>query len=271
MVDDATREKLVRWGHLQPGEDIDAGIRNYQDFFQEDLDERCQVVHGRGLSIDGDAGPVTMELLDTPRCGCPDRLTAGSALEANWPDSCRNNLGVYVSYAGLGSFRSAADEESEIAWKQWNDVIDVRLHRVDSASVARIVGTTAALSGSTLAWSYLANNSCQSVLQQRYNSRTNWSRILFRAVRCHEDGHALGYGHSSDRRDLMYPYARPDINKPSEGDIANMVRLGYRRRETPTPDPDPDEPLDQTVTKLVKALKDMTKQQLTLLDNRFPD
>lgn len=233
---------LERYGHLREGESIEDGIVSFQWFFEEELDEGCRKVHNRSLDVDGHIGPVTEELLKRPRCGCPDIQRAVEPEEANWPPACRTNLTTWLATDRLNLPVDTIKERQRAALDSWEAVIDVAFAQAESRGEARIWSTNGPLSGSTLAWSYLATGSCRSRLEQRYNTRTNWSPQLFQAVVAHEVGHALGMPHHRDRSGLMYPYARAGIYKPAAVDVRQAKGLGYGDPiNKPEPEP-PSEP-----------------------------
>lgn len=183
---------------------------------------------------------------DLGHCGCMEH--AGFE-EGNWPLPCRTEITV--------SF--AIDQIDEALFKRslrrglryWEDVIDVRFVILPHfTKEARIWITDAALPGSTLAWSFLANNSCGSSLEQRYDTLVDWNEDYLTATIVHEVGHALGITHSDDRDDIMYPSITMNTIKPSAGDVRRAVAIGYHKRisplppipDPPTPEPEPPKP-----------------------------
>jgi hypothetical protein len=234
------RAQLVQWGHMSADDDIEVGIASYQDFFHEELDDISKFRNGRALRVDGEAGPATTELLSEPRCGCPDRPLGMDREEANWPPDCRLDLTVFYQTTGLNLSAGDVDEAFQAGLQSWEEVIDVGFRKVESRSAAKIWSTNKPLGGSTLAWSYLARNTCNARLEQRYNTRTRWNSQYLQGVVAHEYGHALGSGHLRDPAALMYPYARQQIYKPSKVDVRWMKRLGYNDPLAPPPDPEPE-------------------------------
>lgn len=51
---------------------IEKAIASYQDFMIESLDPLCCKHHKRSFRSNTGIGPATRELMDLPRCGCPD-------------------------------------------------------------------------------------------------------------------------------------------------------------------------------------------------------
>lgn len=250
--------RLLQWGYFpdQPDAPEDlahidswrddrlaSALQVYQETYKAELDGKAQLVHGRALKADGEIGPATEALLETPRCGVADRMARA---EANWPAACRHDLTFAPLFERLAPLNPqdtiGALRDACAAWTvelELKITVDVSLGRN-----AHIWADKAALRGSTLAWSYLAQNSCAASLEQRYNTGVSWTRVFLQGVSCHELGHALGLGHLNDPRALMYPYARPEIFQPHELDIEAAIRVGYERRtgEPAPPVPKPPEP-----------------------------
>jgi hypothetical protein len=215
-----------------------SAARSFQHFHAQRLDQLTHVFHGRGCRIDGDIGPATLALLAQPRCQLPDY--ASKSAEANWPNSCRDNITVRSQWSGLGSPHVDTVEAFTAALNSWEKVLSLDFHQVNwSHGEQRINAEPARLPGSVLAWSHLATGSCSANLQQRYDSTQRWSAWLFQSVAAHELGHALGLGHIRNSNALMYP-SITDVLEPAELDIREAVRLGYKLA-------DPDEPEDPPV------------------------
>ena len=240
---------LQQWGYIGKEHDPSGfggalsptfreGFAKWQETYRYMLNDGTNRWHGRNLVADGEIGPASMELLNTPRCGCSD---TEAVEEANWPDSCRNDITVWWDLAGLNISKERSDEEMRAAYKSWYDRVELQFREVETSS-ARIHSHTGPLSGSTLAWSYLATNNCGSKLEQRYNTRVNWQRDrnYLQAVAAHEIGHALGCPHINNTSALMNPYIT-SITVPQRLDLELMQRLGYTIRTSP-PTPKPPTP-----------------------------
>ena len=150
------------------------------------------------LKPDGIVGPITSSYLMAPRCGVPD--FAGGPEKAQWPTSCQD---VTVSY----DFDQIDSGIAEQAWLQalikWNEVCGINLNLTDQRG--QIWATDGPLPGSTLAWSFLANDSCNASLEQRYDTTISYTVGFLAKIILHEVGHALGLQYSNRRADILYP------------------------------------------------------------------
>lgn len=216
-----------------------AALKSAQEFMAADLSGFTFERHGRPAHADGVLGPATVDLLAMPRCGCPDYPIPGDArsaiLEANWPGACRGNLRfgrVFNELPGL----SKADTD-KVWWavcNNWSQALtDVNMESaVVGERAVQILAGLKALSGSTLAWSYLARNSCNVILEQAYNTKVRWSLAMACATASHEVGHALGFEHDPNRESLMfYSVHQAGIARygyPNAADMKQAQRLGYK-------------------------------------------
>ena len=207
---------------------------------------------GKSYTDDGE-DPQFLELIETDRCGFPDYpvvdgqplYATDRPMEANWPNSCRGNLKygrVFDTLRGLD--KQQVSEMLIAAMNVWNYSIDISITPNGNnwaKSGAHIWCDAAPLGGSTLAWSYLANNTCQPK-QQRIHSGRTWQFWFAVTTMAHEIGHAVGHPHVNTAGALM----RPEINQQSlarkgwqaDADFAQSRRLGYTVKNTVRPSDD---------------------------------
>ncbi len=233
-------------------EPVREALISYQEFFIDRLDELSLILyHARAAMADGDPGPATRHLLQEKRCGVPE---FADRQEANWPTSCRNAL----TTAYRMSLRGVTDGELESIWLEalsnWNGSIDVTMtldKSPEAMDTARIWARGKALPGSTLAWSFLAQNNCRARLEQAYDTTISWSSKMLVTTITHEVGHALGLPHQRDSSATMFPsITNSSMSRrgfPNATDLAACKRIGYTvdanpRPKPPGPKPEPPGP-----------------------------
>lgn len=212
-----------------------------------------------GLKPDGIVGDKTSSLLAERRCGVPDFLGAENA---QWPRSC---MVVPVVYA----FDSIPSAIAAQAWllglNFWNDICGIELQLIDGLlSDGKVWATDGPLPGPTLAWSELARDRCDDILEQRYDTTIDYTVDFLAKIIAHELGHAIGHQHSNDRRDILFSSIgdAPFSSYPGPGDIREAVS----RYGEPTKPP-PDEPVEILLEWLAKH----AGQKFTLLAGKKPD
>lgn len=237
----ALQKRMDEWGYTGAASGtLSDAVVLYQETYKIHLDYLARHLHGRDLVPDGIIGPATAEVINGRHCSVPD---FANAEEARWPDQCVNEISVSWNFDKMPG---TSKEETEAVWNSlstYEELFELKIpRRPEDYPDTRIFASLRALPGSTLAWSFLANNSCGFKAQQAYDSTVNWSsKILRTGTIRHEVGHALGMRHTpSDPRSVMYPSMRGQWELNST-DINQMLRLGYKRRTEPIPPtPDPE-------------------------------
>lgn len=260
-IDPTDPEEALHLGLTDEG--MELGVLSYMEWFEVELDELVQKHHnGRHLDKNGQAGPAFVELLNQPRCGHADYMALGRQ-EANWPDTCRDRLIIGRNFPSLPG--STQERTHGIWWASANNwtwaLADMAVTVADVGDRnAHVLAMLKALSGSVLAWSFLAQNDCRAKLDQAYNTRVDWGDDDFAAaVKSHEDGHAWGLPHNNDRDALMYPQIHSRsvarAGYPNATDLRVARGLGYRLSDKSGPPPrdklflprpwdEPDDPPD---------------------------
>ena len=241
------RARLERWGYLNdPAMSIAEAVALYQENHAPAVDELATQYHGRlvlrarsGADERGDIGPATAAIINGRFCDTPDILPGSAIQEANWPEACRRDITVSWNFKAAPGL---TEDETTAVWRSVKEEyerlfdIEMKLLGAENYGRSRINAQLLALPGSTLAWSYLAQNNCAARLQQSYDTTIRWSLNLAIGTWKHEVGHALGMNHTpGDRNSLMYPSMNGQTGL-NQTDISQMIRLGYQRRTAP-PDP----------------------------------
>jgi len=208
------------------------------------------VAHGQALNADGEVREATRAFLkNCHRCGHPDfEVTPEddpdvAALwnpeEANWPDSCRREIIIGRNYTSLpGLDQAGTDKIYHAMANNWTAAMqDVEMTprlTIGAPDGCRMYHRKEAMSGSVLAYHYLARNTCNDRLDGAFNTNFQWDLPLGSAVNTHECGHGLGLNHVQDSSATMYyaitPTSKGRYGYPNATDIAAMKALGYTPR-----------------------------------------
>lgn len=237
---------------LQELDNLSRALSEYQAFWQLDLDEASLRIHGRKAMADGDLGPATNKVILDRRCDVPDRAMSadGEPLFANIPSACRGGYDYYMDWSGyreaqMGLSLAEAKKALIEAFLRWSEIIDLTYRLTEDKSAAKCTADWEPLAGTTLAYSNLANNTCNRGMTQRYDVR-KWDFMLLLKTMKHELGHLAGSNHLSGKN-IMNPSIRDDVDDFSEYEIGHFRSLGYAAgKPRPT---DPTDPTDPTPNK----------------------
>jgi len=212
------------------------------------LYQETQSLNDSPMRIDGDAGEVTTKHILQDRCGCRDITPAGAeAASQQWPRSCMREITIshtFTNLKGRSLLKGLTGEQAATAFQlavtDWNSQcgLDAKVvsKREREHHIWVEVGKT---NTNTLAWAYLANGRCDTVLQMRFGRHHTWSPFKFREVAGHELGHCYGLSHGT-RRSLMNATALGLFNPPvpQPEDIKRVVdRYGKPIGGPPPPAP----------------------------------
>ena len=170
---------------------------------------------------------------------CGTMLHAGIPEKANWPTDCRFDITVSYEIDTLPTnlWKRSLDR----ALALWEEAIDIKFRLVSPFTKDVCIWITdGPLPGTTLAWSFLANNDCMNHVEQRYDTLVEWGHDYLTATIVHEVGHALGLKHSNVRTDIMYPSITMNTIGPTDHDVVRCEAIGYERAKDPDP-PGPGE------------------------------
>lgn len=194
-----------------------------------------------------------------PFCGVSDLTEAGQLREeANWPDSCRMDIGIYIDWSGFSESRTRLTKDQcreafARGWDSWNRAGRLRLFEAERRENARAIREWKRLRGSVLGWSYLADDTCSRKLQALDSDRVMSQYVMYRLSE-HEDGHLVGLPHDDRRTDedgkpsVMYPLLQTTGDGLNKRDVRRLRALGYA-----APDPDDPRPPDDPWVRLAQA------------------
>lgn len=144
------------------------------------------------------------------------------AQNANIPPGCRAEYRLYVDFRG-GPI--VGRDVFLLALAHWAEHVEVGFLLVGPDESPHCRVRFEELSGSILAWSHLADNTCRAGKEQRYDIR-GWSRHLFFLTVVHEIGHLMGLVHMAGT--VMNPGILTHLKGLTQGDLDQAVQLGYR-------------------------------------------
>lgn len=256
---------------LLTSREVRDAIAEFQAFNATALRPLTYKHHGQEPEHDGVVGPATAELIDMPRCACPDvgpdvEMATGSG---SWPAGCHpdwpNNHAFTVSFNNSPpSYLGSLSDPNSVISRAWElcrlayaDMGMVFIREDGPDANTQVIWTRGA------GWIGLAivpnRPQCHETIWAKFDNRyspndlvNQWARLL-----AHEFGHNMGKGHTSGG--VMNPYILSGEFTPTEwrGDPTEST---FRRwfggkpvdidgPDDPGPGPGPDpEPGEMTIT-----------------------
>ncbi len=234
---------------------IERALASYQDFMAECLDPLCIKHHGRSLRDKGIIGPATRELLELPRCGCPDY--GEEVRPANVQAAIGS--GSWARCHGVGEFHAAKafiDDRYMPSFLKpvWDEVWDK-----SAAAYAEIgllwtrtedrgeANTIIEFERGRKGWIGLAivgqNESCSSTIWAHFLASYNPSETvaMWTELVLHELGHNASLQHS--RGGIMNPSIMRGLDPTWVGDPSeSILRRLYGGKPVGVPEPPTPEP-----------------------------
>lgn len=259
-----SRAKLDGLGHFHPSFDGAAPEGEVAKIDEQSAEFRAAVRSFQryaGLSETGKLSPKTLDFLTTNRtaegfrlCGCPDieavmELSATQAASGvknipngtvSWPDPKKPIVVAYNFQALPGLSKDQTKAVYQAALDNINENCGVNL-QLGSWSKAHVRVYLKGLGGGTLAIARLSmgHRRLGQHFQNYDSSNRTWSVSLAQAVIIHETLHTLGFSHSRNRNDILYPTTSGRIITMQAGDRKRTQHIYGPPIIKPGPDPDP--------------------------------
>eukprot|EP00092_Neocalanus_flemingeri_P034229 GFUD01037226.1.p1 GENE.GFUD01037226.1~~GFUD01037226.1.p1 ORF type:complete len:547 (+),score=135.67 GFUD01037226.1:230-1870(+) len=210
-----------------------------------------------GINQTGELDPLTVELMDTPRCGVRDIIGHGATAKrkrryvlqgSRWRvNDLTYRITKYPSTDRLS--KSEVDQQMKSAFSLWEQATDLRFSKRDSGSVHIEIrfekyehgdGDPFDGPGGTLAHAYFPQYGGDvHVDDTEYWTIDSFKGTNILQTMTHELGHSLGLSHSDVREAIMAPFYRgwvPNL-KLDQDDIKAIQSLYGKKVSKPTPKP----------------------------------
>lgn len=235
---DVTQDDLSKF--TLRSKEVKHALASLQDFMVYDFDRLSAQQHNRMGVPDGEIGPATLQLLDEPRCGCPDYAKDDFTLETgsgSWPVGCHkdwpNNHAfvVQVNKSGMPSFLGSRTDNNSVFERAFQlqrlayADMGIVYVREDTNNRAHTLVTFQRGRG----WIGLAvvprNPRCGDRIWAKFDTvysprdlLNQWARLL-----AHEFGHNMGMSHF--RGGIMNPSIVGGVFRPTawRGDPAEAI------------------------------------------------
>eukprot|EP00090_Calanus_glacialis_P031534 TRINITY_DN5228_c0_g1_i1.p1 TRINITY_DN5228_c0_g1~~TRINITY_DN5228_c0_g1_i1.p1 ORF type:complete len:546 (-),score=123.28 TRINITY_DN5228_c0_g1_i1:69-1706(-) len=258
IAEDSTRALvyLMKYGYVAPRNGTSAllteeGLNRYVKSAVLDFQAFA------GINQTGELDPLTVELMETPRCGVRDIIGHGATARrkkryvlqgSRWRvNDLTYRVTKYPSTDRLS--KSEVDEQMKSAFSLWEQVTDLRFSKRDSGSVHIEIrfekyehgdGDPFDGPGGTLAHAYFPQYGGDvHVDDTEYWTINSFKGTNILQTMTHELGHSLGLSHSDVRDAIMAPFYRgwvPDL-KLNQDDIKAIQSLYGKKVSKPTPKP----------------------------------
>jgi len=227
--------------------------------FDANMESLCFQHHGRSAIPDGEIGPATRELMNLPRCGCPDFAPASDEATGggSWPSGCLDGTaGVPDDIHAIRIDVNAGTMPAHVR-KDWTRIkqlciaayaeVGLMVIYVEYGERSEVDLKWKSFGGSTIGLAQFNDQRCSDNVFQYLSKTYRANATLLGTLHIHETGHNVNLRHT--RGGIMNPSILRTANDWSDDPSYSSLRKYFGGEPLPVPSPpdptDPDPPVPQ--------------------------